>query len=184
MTKRRWNELVRLGREALVQESNAKWTIGDIVLEIEPIAGRTGIRIDGTAGVHDRLGAYAEELGVSLDFLLKLRSSANKWPAEHRNLDVAWTIHHVLDPEPGRVQMLAKLVAAKGTRLSVDDVLEARGLERRYGPGKVVALASTIGRTRFQRRRYLSTLTDAQIGEFIEDAWAVLEDRTREDKAA
>lgn len=102
---RAWKALVRDGKRAVAQEQDAKWELGDLALEVEPMA-RSGVR----TGSEQRLREYANAIGLELETLLRYRKVASAWPASRRRpAAISHTAHEELMGDDDRFRYAAKL---------------------------------------------------------------------------
>lgn len=125
---RAWNDLVAEGRRAVKKQSEAKWKLGDLALEVAPM-GRNGVNNGSTA----KLDRYAVEIDVPVESLLTYRQVAYTWEPELRSSGekASWSVHRVLiDLEPDdeeRPGELRRLIADHGGHVTVDQVRRSFG---------------------------------------------------------
>lgn len=203
--KRSWTVLVAEGREALTQQSDTCWRLGDLALEVEPMVER-GVN----TGSVERLRRYAEELDMSYGALQTYRYIARAWPPDERLPGVSLRAHIAAAQKRGGKDVLRRLYAERGPRVVADDVNEALG--QRSERQLRAKARDALGRVRVEghERRLpgsVTPITDApskavmpklktreQVSEFLrlqdwktlpwiaEEVWKVLEER--EKKAA
>lgn len=192
---RSWEELVEAGLRAVSTKTAAFWVLGDLALEVEPLTGR-GSRSQAKAHIRK----YANELGMGFTTLWNYRWVASAWPPDKR-LDVSYWIHRELASHPDRFRILRRLDAQaqrERRRVRLADVVAATGKgkprtvavrdhERRL-PGTVDSHENVTSITKARKpaewRQILEPLTTAQIGALIDEAWAVLEERSKKKVAA
>ncbi|MFI5766694.1 DUF6192 family protein [Streptomyces sp. NPDC051563] len=97
VSQQRYEQIVAELREVVEQQSRGSFVIGDRALEIEPMREVGG----GTAGertpvVRDSLTRLAEDIGLSFSAVKNARSTASRWPREHRRPDVSFKVHRLL----------------------------------------------------------------------------------------
>lgn len=85
-------------RSLLEQRGRNIWAVGDLLVEVYGRPSPAGI-MDGSRA---KLTALADELGVSLSWLIATRSAAASWPAKHRRLSVGRPVHSAL--AAGRIE--------------------------------------------------------------------------------
>jgi hypothetical protein len=91
------HDQVRRGRELVAQESKCKWELGDLGLEVAPLAGHGGKRDhDADDRVATRLNRFAGEIGASYESLDLYRHVAARWPIKSRRSDLSFFVHHAL----------------------------------------------------------------------------------------
>jgi hypothetical protein len=86
---------VERGRALVGQESDAKWALGDLAIELfgwPPGAG-PGRGKESLAGAFSE---YAEAIGLSDRQLRERQRVAAYWPERSRRADVSWTVHREL----------------------------------------------------------------------------------------
>src|SRR5262245_22937131 len=119
---RSWDQLVSAGRQAAQAEGDAKWALGDLALEAEPMGSRGG----EPTGALERLREYGEAIGVELETLRDYRAVAHSWPDGARApLDASWTAHRLLAGVPDRKGAMKVLLAEqkdRGRRLTTREI--------------------------------------------------------------
>ncbi|WP_218952138.1 DUF6192 family protein [Amycolatopsis anabasis] len=109
VTKRRYNQLVREGRQLVEQQSRAQWKLGDAALEIEPIRDRDGehaIADEELYSVSEALELFAEDIGAAATTIKKYRYTSARWPEDQRRSGVSHTIHQVLGKLDERFEVI------------------------------------------------------------------------------
>ncbi len=99
VTRERYNELVKLGRDWVAAMSSAQWRIGDAAKEIEPMRSYGGTNPSGQDDlftVSESLRTFAEDIGLSYSTVRDYRWVASRWPTTRRRADVSHTIHKIL----------------------------------------------------------------------------------------
>ncbi len=106
VTRERYDELVKLGRDWVATMSGVQWRIGDAAMEIEPMRSYGGANPSGKDDlftVSEAIRLFAEDIGLSYSTVRDYRWVASRWPKERRRTDVSHTIHQILasipDPE-------------------------------------------------------------------------------------
>ncbi|MFJ9417809.1 DUF6192 family protein [Streptomyces sp. NPDC101227] len=99
VSQSRYEQIVAELRHVVEQQTQASFTIGDRALEIEPVRPRGGIA-DAEWTVRQSLVRLAEDIGLTFSTVKNARWTASRWPKEHRQASVSFTIHRVL----GRIE--------------------------------------------------------------------------------
>lgn len=120
---RSYDQLVSEGRAAVRQEQDAKWRLGDLALEVEPLGGDHA-RTNALA----RLDEYAAEIGISLEALRQYRTVSAAWPDGTRVPSASWTAHRELMGHPDRASLLKPGMTVNQARQKAG--LKAQGNER------------------------------------------------------
>ncbi|MGW3635926.1 DUF6192 family protein [Streptomyces sp. NPDC005122] len=103
VTRERYDELVKLGRDWAETMSGAQWRLGDAAGEIEPMRSYGGSNPSGTEElftVSEALLMFAEDVGLAYSTVRDYRWVASRWPKERRRADVSHTIHKILSSVP------------------------------------------------------------------------------------
>ncbi|GAA4340866.1 DUF6192 family protein [Streptomyces venetus] len=103
VTRERYDELVKLGRDWVATMSSAQWRLGDAALEIEPMRSYGGANPSGKDDlftVSEAIRLFAEDVGLAYTTVRSYRWVSSRWPAEHRRADVSHTIHKILASIP------------------------------------------------------------------------------------
>lgn len=87
MTNKSYELLIHEGRKAVKDETDAKWRLGDLAIQVEP----------STKG-SEKLKEYADAIGVDFNSLVTYRRVAERWPVEKRLMEpgdkgASWTVH-------------------------------------------------------------------------------------------
>lgn len=98
MARRTWSALVREGREAVEQEQNARWHLGDLAIEATSLGGP--------------IEEYADAIGVPADTLEVYRLTSAAWAEEERYADVPWSIFRELAHKADRHDVLVEFIHA------------------------------------------------------------------------
>src|SRR5262245_41231307 len=123
-----YQELVKLGREALAAETSAQWKLGDYALQVCPLDAKH---------LHnqqlEKLERYADDLGVSFETLRAYRATAAAWPDDTRvsSDKASWKVHQYLQGKPDRIQIIERLLRAGKGRVTVNQVTIALGRKTR-----------------------------------------------------
>lgn len=95
-----WNEKVQRGRALVTEINDRKWELGDLANEVCPA---------GTPGAHDeRLGQFADEIGVSRQTLNEYRTVAAAWGPSARAEGQTYTTHRMLAARDDRFDIIAE----------------------------------------------------------------------------
>ncbi|WP_405996726.1 DUF6192 family protein [Streptomyces sp. NBC_00829] len=103
MTRDRYDELVKLGRDWVATMSGVQWRLGDAALEIEPMRSYGGVNPSGKDDlftVSEAIRMFAEDVGLAYTTVRGYRWVSSRWPKERRRADVSHTIHKVLASIP------------------------------------------------------------------------------------
>ncbi|MFD9849320.1 DUF6192 family protein [Streptomyces parvus] len=95
VSQSRYEQIVAELREVVEQQTRGQFTIGDRALEIEPIRPRGGTP-DTEWTVRESLVHLADDIGLTFHTVKNARWVASRWPKEHRQGDVSFTIHRIL----------------------------------------------------------------------------------------
>ncbi|MEV6138204.1 DUF6192 family protein [Nocardia sp. NPDC051990] len=98
VTKKRYDRLVKEGREIVAQNTHGQFKLGDNALEIEPMNTRPGGRVapgDETSTVGWGLQMYADDIGVPRETLRHYRWISSRWPMKYRVMEVPHYIHGI-----------------------------------------------------------------------------------------
>lgn len=103
VTRQRYDELVKLGRDWVSEMSSVQWQLGDAGMEIEPMRSYGGTNPSGSEElftVSEAIRMFAEDVGLAYSTVRDYRWVASRWPKEHRRADVSHTIHKILASIP------------------------------------------------------------------------------------
>ncbi|EMF56821.1 hypothetical protein GTY82_08260 [Streptomyces sp. SID5476] len=103
VTRERYDELVKLGRDWVTTMSSAQWRLGDAAVEIEPMRSYGGANPSGKDDlftVSEALRMFAEDVGLAYTMVRSYRWVSSRWPKERRRTDVSRTIHKILASIP------------------------------------------------------------------------------------
>jgi hypothetical protein len=103
VTRQRYDELVKLGRDWVETMSSVQWQLGDAGLEIEPMRSYGGTNPSGSEElftVSEAIRMFAEDVGLAYSTVRDYRWVASRWPKERRRADVSHTIHKILASLP------------------------------------------------------------------------------------
>jgi hypothetical protein len=78
------------------------WAVGDVLVAVYGSPGPAVVH-DGS---RERLGALADELGVSVSWLTACRATGAAWPPSERRPTVAWAVSRHLAARPDRFALL------------------------------------------------------------------------------
>ncbi|MET9360100.1 DUF6192 family protein [Streptomyces sp. NPDC006692] len=97
--KDEWQEYVEKGRRLVKQIGDAKFELGDTLVEMLDSPARHG-------DVERIVEVYAQQIGARPSTLLHYRYVARAWPAAMRRPDVSWSVHARLAAGPDRFHMI------------------------------------------------------------------------------
>lgn len=103
VTRDRYDELVKLGRDWVPTMSSAQWGLGDAAVEVEPMRSYGGANPSGKGDlftVSEAIRMIAEDVGLAYTTVRGYRWVSSRWPKERRQPDVSLTIHKVLASIP------------------------------------------------------------------------------------
>ncbi|WP_030683560.1 DUF6192 family protein [Streptomyces cellulosae] len=103
VTRERYYELVKLGRDWVAAMSSVQWRLGDAAVEIEPMRSYGGANPSGKDDlftVSEALRMFAEDVGLAYTTVRSYRWVSSRWPTERRRVDVSHTIHKILASIP------------------------------------------------------------------------------------
>lgn len=103
VTRQRYDELVKLGRDWVETMSSVQWQLGDAAMEIEPMRSYGGTNPSGSEElftVSEAIRMFAEDIGLAYTTIRDYRWVASRWPKEHRRADVSHAIHKTLASLP------------------------------------------------------------------------------------
>ncbi|WP_285544152.1 DUF6192 family protein [Streptomyces lavendulae] len=93
----RYEQIVAELRKIVEAQSRGQFTIGDYALEIEPMRDpRAQDRGEELFTVKASLFRLAEDIGLSYYSVRTARWTSSRWPAEHRQASVSFTVHRIL----------------------------------------------------------------------------------------
>ncbi|MFD9863442.1 DUF6192 family protein [Streptomyces alboflavus] len=107
VSRERYDELVKLGRDWVAAMSAAQWRLGDAALEIEPMRSYGGASPSGKDDlftVSEAIRMFAEDVGMAYSTIRDYRWVASRWPKQHRQAGVSHTIHKVLASIPDETE--------------------------------------------------------------------------------
>ncbi|WP_051853297.1 DUF6192 family protein [Streptomyces aureocirculatus] len=96
MTRRRYDEIVSELRDVVEKRSKGQFRIGDRALEVEPARSRGGAPGEREFSVQRTLTELAEDIGLKYSSVRNARWTASRWPQEHRQPGVSYTVHRIL----------------------------------------------------------------------------------------
>lgn len=113
VTRERYDELVADGLKQIALEGQTQFRLGDYALEIEPMRAHHSGQADpgeGRMSVRDSLARYAEDLDIPVNTLVDQRWVASRWPKQHRQGDVSYTVHKALAAIPDEDERYAQIL--------------------------------------------------------------------------
>ncbi len=124
VSQHRYEQIVAELRDVVAQQSRGQFTIGDRALEIEPMRPRGGfVDVEPEWTVRQSLGRLADDIGLLFSTVKTARWVASRWPKEHRQEGVSWTVHRILvsiEDETERFAAIKNSPPGK-TRWTADD---------------------------------------------------------------
>ncbi|WP_329375267.1 DUF6192 family protein [Streptomyces sp. NBC_01483] len=114
VTRDRYDELVKLGRDWVATMSSAQWRLGDAAVEIEPMRSYGGANPSGKDDLFtdsEAIRMFAEDVGLAYTTVRSYRWVSSRWPKECRRADVSHTIHKVLASVPDEQEPVRHLHA-------------------------------------------------------------------------
>lgn len=98
-----WTEYVKRGKSLVTEINDRKWELGDLANEVCP-ASETGVSDD------DRIGKFADEIGISPGTLREYRRVASAWPSATRVALQTWSSHRMIAGRDDRFDVIAEQV--------------------------------------------------------------------------
>lgn len=95
VSQSRYEQIVAELRQVVEQQARSQFTIGDRALEIEPARPRGGVP-DAEWTIRESLVRLADDIGLTFSTVKNARWTASRWPKEHRQAGVSFTIHRIL----------------------------------------------------------------------------------------
>ncbi|MFJ4681557.1 DUF6192 family protein [Kitasatospora sp. NPDC088783] len=94
----RYEQIVADLRKVVEAQGKGQFMIGDGALEIEPMREQyaQGERSEGLFTVKESVFRLAEDIGLAYKTVSTLRWVASRWPKEHRQDGVSFTVHRIL----------------------------------------------------------------------------------------
>jgi hypothetical protein len=98
VSQERYDQAVAEGRELVAAMARCQWRLGDLAAEIEPMRPHGGSSPEAGEGfgVHESLARFAEDIGLSYATVRTYRWVSSRWPVEHRDPEVSFTVHKIL----------------------------------------------------------------------------------------
>ena len=113
VSQQRYEQIVAELRQVVEQQSQGQFTIGDRALEIEPMRGsdegREVLPGQDLFTVRQALTRLAEDIGLRRSTVENARWTASRWPKEHRQAGVSFTVHRVLGSIPDEEERFAAI---------------------------------------------------------------------------
>lgn len=93
----RYEQIVAELRKVVENQTRGQFTIGDYALEIEPMREAGGQeRGEELFTVKESMFRLAEDIGLSYSTVKEARWTGSRWPEEHRQPSVSYTVHKIL----------------------------------------------------------------------------------------
>jgi hypothetical protein len=123
--QRLWDELVERGRALVANVTHSKFKLGDLALEIAPV-GQQGVVL--AQHEKDRLGEFADAVGIERHTLDSYRHVAFLWPESTRVQSVSWSVHRRFAHEGDRAELIRS--RARWTHREADELVRERVASR------------------------------------------------------
>ncbi|MEU6016679.1 DUF6192 family protein [Streptomyces sp. NPDC047515] len=141
-------------RQVVEQQTQGQFTIGDRALEIEPMRvpddGREALPRQDLFTVRQALARLAEDIGLRRSAVENARWTASRWPKEHRQSGVSFTVHRVLGGIPDEEERFAaiKQPPEGKSRWTVDDANRrvGRQVENPASPQEKITAIHSLAR--------------------------------------
>jgi hypothetical protein len=130
---RSYDELVAEGRKLIDQDTDIKWRLGELALELVPITPERK-SWDEEAENRATLERFANDLGISFSRLREYRAVADKWPAEKRNPAYSFYIHTLLAFQSDRFKLIKR--KKRWTQTEVAVLIDKRTAEKKAAKTK------------------------------------------------
>ncbi|WP_327733146.1 DUF6192 family protein [Streptomyces nojiriensis] len=129
VSQSRYEQIVAELREVVDQHSRGQFTIGDRALEIEPSRPREGARPEAGWTVKESLTRLAEDIGLKYSTVNNARWVSSRWPKQHRQPGVSFTVYRILASLEDEQQRFAtvKQPPADKSRWTADDASRVLG---------------------------------------------------------
>lgn len=188
----RYEQIVAELRKVVENQTRGQFTIGDYALEIEPMREAGGQeRGEELFTVKESMFRLAEDIGLSYSTVKEARWTASRWPEEHRQAGVSFTVHKILAGITAEQERFtAILTPPEGkARWSADEARRrvGRQVEHPITPQEKVSAIHTLARDEdvaatvtsdFLRRPAVVSQVKP------EDKVRVVEELTRDDRVA
>lgn len=92
-----YEELVAEGQRIVKQDTDNKWTLGDLTLKVEKQYGE------------NKLGQYATDIDIEYSTLRSYRAVAKAWPKMSRSGTHSWTVHRELSARDDRFELIKQI---------------------------------------------------------------------------
>jgi hypothetical protein len=113
VSPQRYEQIVAELREVVEQQTTGQFTIGDRALEVEPLRAWGGRQAAAPGEelftVRQSLFRLAEDVGMSYRAVVQDRWTASRWPTEHRQTGVSFTVHRILAHIPDEEERFAAI---------------------------------------------------------------------------
>ncbi|MEU2395042.1 DUF6192 family protein [Streptomyces sp. NPDC007369] len=129
VSQSRYEQIVAELREVVDQHTRGQFTIGDRALEIEPSRPREGTRPEAGWTVKESLTRLAEDIGLKYSTVNNARWVSSRWPKQHRQPGVSFTVYRILASVEDEQQRFAtvKQPPAGKARWTADDASRVLG---------------------------------------------------------
>ncbi|MFF7505109.1 DUF6192 family protein [Streptomyces lavendulae] len=137
--------------ESWKPRTGGQFAIGDYALEIEPMRERgPQDRGEELFTVKDSLFRLAEDIGLSYSAVNGARWVASRWPEQHRQAHVSFTVHRILAAISNEEERFTAILTPPGgkARWTPDDASRrvGRQVERPITPQEKVSAIHTLAR--------------------------------------
>ncbi|TDC76422.1 DUF6192 family protein [Streptomyces hainanensis] len=151
VSQQRYEQIVAELREVVGQTTRGQFTIGDRAVEVVPMRSRGGLVAAGPEWTVDvSLRRMADDFGLRLCNVKTTRWVASRWPKEHRQPGVSWTVHRILasiEDEEERFAAILTPPEGKG-RWTTDDASRRVGqqVETPVSPQEKITAIRSLAR--------------------------------------
>jgi hypothetical protein len=142
---RSYAKQVAEGKRLVAAETDVKWALGDLALEIEL----------------DALDGFADEIGIDYPTLSKYRRNASQWAPKERRRGASWSVHDTLGPYEGAEKILDRLIKAGKATLTEARKAIGTSVESRTTPTPTSNAAVVKEMARTSARDLASTILKA-----------------------
>ncbi|MFF3624953.1 DUF6192 family protein [Streptomyces sp. NPDC002467] len=147
----RYEQIVTELRKIVEAQTRGQFAIGDYALEIEPMREQgPQDRGEELFTVKDSLFRLAEDIGLSYSAVNGARWVASRWPEQHRQAHVSFTVHRILAAISNEEERFTAILTPPGgkARWTPDDASRrvGRQVERPITPQEKVSAIHTLAR--------------------------------------
>ncbi|MEU9234513.1 DUF6192 family protein [Streptomyces subrutilus] len=151
VSARRYEQIVAELRKIIGAQTRGQFAIGDYALEIEPMREQgPQDRGEELFTVKESLFRLAEDIGLSYSAVNGARWVASRWPKQHRQARVSFTVHRILAAISNEEERFTAILTPPGgkARWFPDDASRrvGRQVERPITPQEKVSAIHTLAR--------------------------------------